>query len=242
MRTVVVTGGSRGLGQYLVDAFLATGEYNVATCSRHRTPFIDSIEAASTADRFLFREVDISDVVKARQFVAGVRKRFGSVDILINNAAVAIYSVLALQDDSQSDRMVDVNVRGTVAVTRACAREMLKRNWGRIVMLSSITGKTGYRGLSVYAITKAGLEGFARGLARELGDRGVTVNSVAPGFLHTDMTQGLTADQRQQIARRTPAGRLGRCEDVVPLVKFLCSDEAGFISGQTICVDGGLTA
>lgn len=242
MKTVLITGGSRGLGQHFVRAFLDDGGYNVAACARHRTPFIRDLEASPLAGRFFFDEVDISDSASSRRFVAATRKRFGGVDILINNAAVVAYSVLAIQDDRQSDRMIDVNIRGTVAVTRACAREMLKKQWGRIIMLTSITGRTGYRGLSVYAITKAGLDGFMRALARELGDRGITVNSVAPGFLHTDMTQGLTAEQREQIARRTPAGRLGRCEDVVPLVKFLCSEEAGFISGQTICVDGGLTA
>lgn len=241
MKTVLITGGSRGLGQHLVGMFLAEGVYKVATCSRRRTPFIEEMES-SAADRFFYSQVDISNLAHARKFVAETRARFGGVDILINNAALAIYSVLALLDDRQAGRMIDVNLRGTIAITRACAREMLKKKWGRIIMLTSVSGRTGYRGLSVYAITKAGLDGFTRSLARELGERGITVNSVAPGFLATDMTTGLTAEQREQIARRTPAGRLGRCEDVVPLVKFLCSEEAGFISGQTICVDGGLTA
>ena len=119
---------------------------------------------------------------------------------------------------------------------------MLINRWGRIVTITSIVGKSGFRGLSVYSMTKAALDGFTRSLARELGDRGITVNSVAPGFLETEMTHGLSSLQKDQIVRRTPAGRLGRSEDVNGVVKFLCSDAAEFVTGQTIIVDGGAMA
>lgn len=242
MRTVIITGGSKGLGECLVKRFLADPEFNVVACARKPTPFIESIEASPDAERFWFSAVDIADTSQVAPFVSAARKRFGSIDILINNAAVAIYSVLGLQASADIDNMIDTNIRGTIAMTRACGREMLRSHWGRIINVTSIVGKTGYRGLTVYSITKAGLDGFTRGLAREFGARGITVNSVAPGFLYTEMTRDLDEDQRRQIVRRTPAGRLGQSEDVAPLIAFLCSDDAAFISGQTICIDGGLTS
>jgi 3-oxoacyl-[acyl-carrier protein] reductase len=240
-RTIIVTGGSKGLGQTLVRAFLSIPVYRVATCSRRRTPFIDQL-ASSQSDRFFFAPIDTSDTRQVSAFVANTRKRFGSVDVLVNNAATVYDGILALQTDAAVNTMLAVNLAGSIAMAKACIREMIKHRWGRIVNITSIVGKTGFRGLSVYSVTKAGLDGLTRSLARELGDRGITVNSVAPGFLTTEMSQDLSESQRRQIIRRTPAGRLGSTEDVVPLVLFLCTEEAGFISGQTIVVDGGMTA
>lgn len=242
-KTVVISGASRGLGAVLVKAFLADTDSNLALCARSRTEFIDSLcSDEATRNRVFFKSVDLSNRAGIQDYVKEVKQRFGTVHILVNNAGVARDGVLALQTDKAVDQMIDINLKGTIAITRACVREMLINRWGRIVTITSIVGKSGFRGLSVYSMTKAGLDGFTRSLARELGDRGITVNSVAPGFLETEMTHGLTPDQKQQIVRRTPAGRLGRSEDVAGIVKFLCSDAAEFITAQTIIVDGGAMA
>lgn len=242
-KTVVISGGSRGLGAVLTRAFLTEGDYNVAICARSRTEFVDSLLLNHSFEgRVFFRQADLSNRADVQTYVKEVKQRFGTVHALINNAGVALDGVLALQTDAAVDQMIDINLKGTIALTRACVREMLIHRWGRIVTITSIVGQSGFRGLSVYSMTKAGLDGFTRSLARELGDRGITVNSVAPGFLETEMTHGLTAQQKEQIVRRTPAGRLGRSEDVAGLVKFLCSDAAEFITGQTIVVDGGAMA
>ncbi|MGA8270301.1 MAG: SDR family oxidoreductase [Candidatus Sulfotelmatobacter sp.] len=242
-KTVVISGGSRGLGETIAKSFLAEGQYNVAVCSRSSSRFVESIAQDPTmTEHFLFQPVDLGDRQSVHSFVGAIKERFGTLHILVNNAGIALDGVLALQGEQAIDQMIDVNLKGTIAITKSCIREMLINRWGRIVTITSIVGRSGFRGLSVYSLTKAGLDGFTRSLARELGDRGITVNSVAPGFLETEMTHGLSPQQRDQIVRRTPARRLGRGEDVTGIVKFLCSDAAEFVTGQTIVVDGGAMA
>lgn len=241
-RVVLITGGSRGLGEGIVSGFLDAGDA-VATCSRSATPATDAWAAdPANADRFLFVPVDIVDRGQATEFVNEVLGRFGRIDVLVNNAGIARDGVIGLMSDDDIDTVVDLNLRATFVLTRLVARRMLLQGGGRIVNISSIVGLSGYRGLSVYSATKAGLDGFTRSLARELGSRGITVNSVAPGYLRTDMSHGLDEEQLRQIERRTPAGRLGEPADIASVVRFLVSDEASFITGQTIVVDGGLTA
>jgi 3-oxoacyl-[acyl-carrier protein] reductase len=241
-RVVVITGGSRGLGAGIAESFLANGDI-VATCSRSSTERTDAWSAdPATADRFLFQAVDIVDSAAAGAFVAAVLERFGRIDILVNNAGIARDGMIAMAMEEDIDTVLDLNLRATFVMTRLVVRKMLLAGSGSIVNISSVVGTAGYRGLSVYSATKAGLDGFTRSLARELGSRGITVNSVAPGYLRTEMSHGLDEAQLQQIARRTPAGRLGEPSDIGSVVVFLTSPAAGFITGQTIVVDGGLTA
>ncbi len=167
--------------------------------------------------------------------------RWGGIDVLVNNAGVAREGVIGLFGDDALDQVVDLNLKGTVYVTGAASRVMLARRAGAIVNISSVVGLSGYRGLSVYGATKAALDGFTRALARELGSRGITVNSVAPGYLRTEMSHGLDEDQLNQISRRTPLGRLGEPEDVARAVLFLTDPANTFITGQVLVVDGGLT-
>ncbi len=241
-RVVIITGGSRGLGAGIAEAFLANGDI-VATCSRSATERTDAWSAdPATADRFMFQPVDIVDSAAAAAFVGAVIERFGRVDVLVNNAGIARDGMIAMALEEDIDTVLDLNLRATFVMTRLVVRKMLLAGSGSIVNISSVVGTAGYRGLSIYSATKAGLDGFTRSLARELGSRGITVNSVAPGYLRTEMSHGLDEAQLQQIARRTPAGRLGEPSDIGSVVLFLTSPGAGFITGQTIVVDGGLTA
>jgi 3-oxoacyl-[acyl-carrier protein] reductase len=240
-KCVIVTGGSKGLGKAIVKKFIRTGEFKVATFSRSPTEFINKTNEKHQS-KFIYRSIDVSKRKSVRSFVDEVSERYGSVDVLVNNAGVARDDVLALQPTDDIDSMIDINLKGTLAVTKSCVRKMLTQRSGRIINITSIVGQSGYRGLSAYSVTKSGLDGLTRSMARELGGRGITVNSVAPGFLKTEMTQALDERQREQIIRRTPIGRLGTTKDVVGLVHFLASSEAEFITGQTIAVDGGITA
>ena len=241
MRTVVVTGGSRGLGAGIVQSFLDSGD-RVATCSRSETDAVRDWQAnPDYAERFLFCLADLADRDQSTHFVQAVIEKWGSIGVLVNNAGVARDGVLALLSDADTDTVIDLNLKATIHITRQVVRNMLVHGGGRIVNISSIVGLTGYRGLAVYGATKAALDGFTRALARELGTKRITVNSVAPGYLRTDMTHGLDEAQLQQIVRRTPAGRLGEPDDVARAVQFLVDERNDWITGQVFVVDGGLT-
>ena len=239
-RTVVVTGGSRGLGAGIVQSFLDSGD-RVATCARSATPEVERWRDTARGDRFLFATADLALRADCERFVGDVVERWGSIDVLVNNAGVARDGVLALFSDEDLDTVIDLNLRGTIHVTRLVVRRMLARGGGRIVNVSSIVGRSGYRGLAVYSATKAALDGMTRSLARELGSRGITVNSVAPGYLRTEMSHGLDGRQLEQIVRRTPAGRLGEPDDVARAIQFLADPANDYITGHVLVLDGGLT-
>jgi 3-oxoacyl-[acyl-carrier protein] reductase len=238
-RTVVVTGGSRGLGAGIVQSFLDSGD-RVASCSRSATDQVRLWEKEH-GDRFLFVEADIADRAQSTAFAKAVIERWGSVDVLVNNAGVARDGILALFSDEDADTVIDLNLKATIHLSRQIVRNMLAHGGGRIVNISSITGLTGYRGLTVYGATKAAIDGFTRALAREVGSRKITVNSIASGYLKTEMSHGLDEGQLNQIVRRTPAGRLGEPDDIARAVQFLVDERNDWITGQVLVVDGGLT-
>ena len=237
----LVSGGSRGLGAALVGELLGRG-WRVAAFSRNGSAAVEQWRRADPdAQRFVFAALDAADHAAARGFVQEVARRFGRLDALINNAAVAAAGVLPLLRPGQIHELIAVNLEAALLLAQSCARVMLAQGSGAIVNVSSIAGQRGFAGLAAYGATKAALDGLTRGLARELGPRGIRVNSVAPGYLDTEMSRELGEEDRERIRRRTPLGRLARSEDVVAAVRFLISAEAAFITGQTLVVDGGLT-
>jgi len=241
-RVVLISGGSKGLGLAIVEDCLRQG-WSVATFSRSRTSRMDEL-TASTPDRFLHFCGDLSDPELPSLAVQKTRSAFGGMDALINNAAVAFDGMLAVMPPTTIHQLVQTNITSALMMSREAAREFLRMPKGRakwILNISSIVGLTGFRGLSVYSSTKSAMLGLTRSLARELGPANIAVNAVLPGFLTTEMSSTLEGDQRKQIVRRTPLGRLGDVEDVVPVVRFLLSPDSRFITGQYIIVDGGAT-
>lgn len=238
---VVVSGGSRGLGQAIVASMLAEGR-KVATFSRSRTPFIAQlVDDPALRDSFHWQALDATDHAGVKAFTQQVQMKFDRIDVLINNAGVNLDQVLAMTRDDEIDTLLSLNLASVIKLSRQVSRVMLARGGGNIINISSVIGTRGFKGTSVYGATKAALDGLSRSLARELGGRGIRVNSIAPGFLATDMTGHMSAAQKAQILRRTPLGRLGEAGDVVGLIRYLISDDASFITGQTFVVDGGLT-
>jgi 3-oxoacyl-[acyl-carrier protein] reductase len=242
MKHVIVTGGSRGIGFGLVHHLLQRG-YRVSTCSRSPSADIEALQQRHP-DRLKWFRCRIGED-DPEQFVGSALAWAAHDGIwgLINNAAIAGEGVLATFPMAEAERILTVNLVGVLAMTRSVLRVMLKHNSaGRIVSIGSIVGLRGYSGLAAYSAAKAGVDGMTRSLAREVGRRGITVNTVAPGYLKTELSDTLTDDQLTQIARRTPLQRLASIEDVASAVEFLLSDGAGFITGQTLVVDGGLTS
>lgn len=240
---IVVTGGSRGLGGELVKGLLSDG-YRVSTCSRARSALIESLQASEPyRGRFFWQpcEIGVSDQVE-HFMQAAIAHSGGELYAVINNAAVARAGVLASFPNVESETILRVNLLGAVQVARAAASQMLReQRGGRLINISSVIASRGYSGLAAYSASKAGLDGLTRALARELGSRQITVNSISPGYMETEMSATLSSTQLAQIRNRTPLGRLASVADVLAVVRFLLSEQAGMITGQTIQVDGGMS-
>jgi 3-oxoacyl-[acyl-carrier protein] reductase len=244
MRSVIVTGGSRGLGLGISRKLATSGYRAIAIARKQSNELTAAMEEAETAapGSFHFVPFDLTEIESIPDLVKTLRKDFGPIYGLVNNAGISFDGVLALMPTSQIEQLVRVNTLSPMILTKYVVRSMMADGGGRIVNMSSITAFTGYSGLSVYGATKASIIGFSRSMAREVGRMGVTVNSVAPGFIETDMTQGLKDEQRQQIERRSALKRLADIDDVANAVEFLLSDKAKNITGTVLTVDAGNTA
>lgn len=240
---IIVTGGSRGLGAALVEGLLGDG-YRVSTCSRTVSALVESLQASSRhRERFFWQSCRIGDVEEVENFMRQALARADDqLYAVINNAAIARAGVLASFPNIETEEILRVNLLGAIQVARAASAQLLRQQrGGRLINISSIIGSRGYAGLAAYSASKAGLDGVTRALARELGSRQITVNSVSPGYMETDMSATLNSTQLAQIRHRTPLGRLAGAADILGVVRFLLSDAASMVTGQTIHVDGGIS-
>lgn len=233
-RSVLVTGGNRGIGLAIARAFADNGD-KVAITYRSGEPPEELAKLGCLAVR-----CDITVADQVEQAYKEIEEKHGPVEVLVANAGVTKDQLLMRMTEDDFTSVVDTNLTGTFRVVKRANRAMLRAKKGRVVLISSVVGLLGSAGQANYAASKAGLVGFARSLARELGSRNITFNVVAPGFVDTDMTRVLTDDQRANVVRQVPLGRYAQPEEIAATVRFLASDDASYITGAVIPVDGGL--
>jgi 3-oxoacyl-[acyl-carrier protein] reductase len=228
-RTVLITGGNRGIGFAIAEEFLARGHRVAVTARSGQGP-----QGALTV------RADVTDTASIDEAFSSVEAEYGPVEVVVANAGITKDTLLLRMSDEDFDSVVDTNLGGAFRVVKRAVRGMLKAKHGRIVLVSSVVGLLGSAGQVNYAASKSGLVGLARSLTRELGSRGITANVVAPGFIETDMTAQLPHEQQEQYKKSIPAGRYGSAAEVAKVIAWLASDDAGYISGAVIPVDGGL--
>ena len=233
-RSVLVTGGNRGIGLAIARTFADAGD-KVAITYRSGEPPADLVALGVLPVR-----CDITDTEQVEQAYKEIEEKHGAVEVLIANAGITRDQLLMRMTEEDFTSVLDTNLTGTYRVVKRANRAMLRAKRGRVVLISSVVGLMGSAGQANYAASKAGLIGFARSLARELGSRNITFNVVAPGFVDTDMTRALTDEQREGIVSQVPMGRYGQPEEIAATVRFLASDGASYITGAVIPVDGGL--
>ncbi|MBI2833198.1 MAG: 3-oxoacyl-ACP reductase FabG [Acidobacteria bacterium] len=238
-RIAIVTGASRGIGRAIAERLAREGATIVAVARGDQTAAVaDGIRAGG--GRAEAARVDVTDAASGEALLDDVVRRLGRIDVLVNNAGIARDQLLIRMKREDWDAVVATNLTAAFTLTKAAVRPMMKQRWGRIVCISSVVGQMGNAGQANYAASKAGLIGFAKALARELAPRNITVNVVAPGFIDTDMTRGVTQEIRTQWEAQIPLGRFGTPDEIASAVCFLASDEASYITGQVLSVNGGM--
>jgi 3-oxoacyl-[acyl-carrier protein] reductase len=244
MSSVIVTGASRGIGLGIAARLAASG-FRVIAIARHATPQLNEAQTRAAQQghgEIEFQKFDLNEIEALPGLVKTIRKTYGAPYGLVNNAGIGTSGILANMPDAEIERLIRLNVLSPITLTKYVVRGMMTSGQGRIVNISSIVATSGYQGLSVYSATKSSFEGFARALAREVGQLGITVNNVAPGFIDTELTQELQADHHAKIMRRSALRRMPDISDVADAVDFLFSERARNITGTTLTVDAGNTA
>jgi 3-oxoacyl-[acyl-carrier protein] reductase len=239
-KVALVTGGSRGIGRAIALALAAHGARVVVNYASNRDAAEATVREAGGEGCAIAVPGDVADPATGPKLVEAATSAFGRLDILVNNAGITTDDLILRMSDDAWDRVVATNLRGTFSVTKAAVRPMVRQRWGRIIAVSSVAGLVGNAGQANYAAAKAGMIGFTKSLAKELASRNITANVIAPGFIDTEMTAGLTDQQKQAIASMIALGRTGTPADVAPAAVFLASDEASYITGHVLTVDGGL--
>lgn len=240
-KVAVVTGASRGIGRAVALALAERGCHVVVNYAGNTGAAEETASRVrGLGVRALVIKADVADQEQVNAMMKQVLQEFGRIDILVNNAGITRDNLLPRLQEQDWDAVLNTNLKGAYHCAKAVLRPMLKARWGRIINISSVVALSGNPGQSNYAAAKAGLVGFTKSLAREIGSRSITVNAVAPGYIATDMTAGLTEDNKSQMLNSIPLGRLGTPEDVAAAVAFLAGDGAGYITGQVIVVDGGM--
>ncbi|MCS6840795.1 MAG: 3-oxoacyl-[acyl-carrier-protein] reductase [Roseiflexus sp.] len=240
-KIAVVTGGSRGIGRAIATTLAAAGATVVVNYQRNAAAAEETVAAITAADGAAISvQADVSVAEDVERLFKTVIDRYGTVDILVNNAGITRDTLLLRMKEDDFDVVIDTNLRGVYLCTKAALRPMTRARSGRIINITSVVGLIGNAGQSNYAAAKAGIIGFTRAVAREMASRNITVNAVAPGYIETELTAGLSDQVRSAILEAIPLGRLGTPQDVAYLVCFLASDAAAYITGQTLTVDGGM--
>jgi len=240
-KIALVTGGSRGIGRACCEALAGQGATVVVNYVKGETAAREVADAiAARGGKADVSGFDVADSKAVDAAVDVLVKRHGKIDILVANAGISIDGLLLRLKDDDLDRLFATNVRGAIACARACSRGMMRARWGRIVFMSSVVGEMGNVGQTAYAASKAALLGAAKSIAREYASRSLTVNVVAPGFVDTDMTSTMSPEMRAELVKLVPLGRIGGAADVAAACAYLASEEAGYVTGQVVRVNGGM--
>lgn len=239
-QVALVTGASRGIGQAIARVLAEAGNTVVgtATSASGAESITETLSAINAASFGL--ELDVNDSAAITDVVAAIGERAGAPIILVNNAGITRDNLLMRMKDEEWEQIISTNLNSVYRTSKACLRGMMKARFGRIVNVTSVVGMTGNPGQANYAAAKAGMIGFTKSLAREVGSRGITVNAVAPGFIDTDMTNELPDEQKSALLKSIPLGRLGSSDEIARAVAFLVSQDAGYITGETLHVNGGM--
>jgi 3-oxoacyl-[acyl-carrier protein] reductase len=238
-KSALVTGGSRGIGRAIALALASHGA-RVAVNYAANAAAADDTVAQIGKDNAIAVAGDVSDPESGGKLVDATVAAFGRIDILVNNAGVTADDLILRMSEDEWDRVIDTNLKGTFSVTKAAIRPMVRQRFGRIINVSSVAGMVGNAGQANYSAAKAGIIGFTKAIAKEVASRSITANVIAPGFVDTEMTADLTEAQRAEIMRMVAAGRTATPQDIAPAAVFLASDEAAYITGHVLTVDGGL--
>jgi len=240
-KVAVVTGGGRGIGRAIAEVLARQGA-NLVLVDKSCTYTDQSAEEIEKAygHKAMAMQADVSDFASMQAMFEEVLREFGRIDILVNNAGVTRDKLIMRMEEEDWDLVLDVNLKGAFNCCKAVVRTMMKQRYGRIVNISSVSGQAGQAGQANYSASKAGMFGLTKALAREMASRNITVNAVAPGFIPTALTVDLPGDLKDSILKSTPMGRMGSPEEIANAVAFLASDEASYITGQVLAVDGGM--